>query len=325
MKILVSHLLEYETNKAQQQATKFPARYGSKLLSERGELTEFGLWEAVDYPFPRKLGSLLIQCKNGKELTNRISVEFGNFCEVFRLVDGNSGKLSEIAHVKAIQAMKVEDQCEALDISYETIETPKTKNRVEFEIAEHYAKQGFQSINLEAGEFFVLMRCAAWDLLSKACEYSDTPYMEAMLVDNDDPTKRNEKVAAALLEGIRKSNRKLVIRNFKNIYYKTTLEERFPGLTVECIADLYDTVGVKLLYDIAKLFIEDPYQYRKGWPDVTAFKIKKYLFHNSETKLFLREVKVKDKLLPSQIIAFQKLKLLIPDIGVVKVKFTLPV
>ena len=321
MKQLVKHLLEGEVYKAQQQATIFPQYYGSKVLNDNGDLTEFGLWDSVDYPFPRKLGSLLIQCLNGEESTNQITTEFNSFSEVFRLVDNDAGKLSEIAGVKAIQAMKVEQQCSALDISFETIDTPKTKQKVESFVSEHYSKQGFQSTSLEAGDFFVLMRCASWNLLSRACAYRDTPYLEAMLVDSEDPTKRNEKAVSALLEGVRKSKQKSVVRNFNKIYPRSPLEEKFPGLTADYIASLYEVVGARLLYDIAKLFIEDPYQYRKGWPDVTVFKVKKNIFSSSEGQLFLREVKVKDKLLPSQIIAFKKLKSLIPDIGIVKVNF----
>lgn len=274
MKQLVKYLLEGEKNKAQQQAAIFPPYYGKRLLNGNGNLTEFGLWDSVDYPFPGKLNSLLIKCFNGEESTSKIFAEFNNFLEVFRLIDSGSGKLSEIASVKAIRAMKVEQQCAALGISFEVINALDKKQKAEPVVAEHYSKKGFQCANQEGGDFLVLMRCAAWELLSKACEYSDTPYLEAMLVDSEGSADRNGKANLALLEGIKKSNQRSVVKNFKKIYPKSCLEERFPGLTSDYIASLHEVVGVKLLFDIAELFIEDPYQYRKGWPDVTAFKMK---------------------------------------------------
>lgn len=140
-----------------------------------------------------------------------------------------------------------------------------------------------------------------------------------MLVDYENPAKVNKSAASALLKGIQKSNAEIVKKNFDRIYPKSSAQEQFPNLTSRYISGLYEVVGAELLYAIAKFFVTNPYQYRKGWPDITAYKLKR--LGQNEARLALREVKVKDKLLSSQIITFMQLVPLISDLRVVRVNF----
>lgn len=46
----------------------------------------------------------------------------------------------------------------------------------------------------------------------------------------------------------------------------------FPKLQSYMFLELFDALGKDKLFDIAKIFSCDPYQYRKGWPDITIWK-----------------------------------------------------
>ena len=317
MKELVTALLQGDIDAACQKAQIFPDRYGTRLLTRNGILTEMGLWDSVDFPFPKALGNRLIGCFNKEEAESSLNSEYRTFCQVFRLINDKTGGLSDFATVKAIQAMKLEKQCMALGVGFETIDIRECKAKVETLVAQHYSKQGFTTCCLEGGDFLFLMRCASWTLLSDICEHSHTPYLEAMLVDYENPAKVNKSAVSALLTGIQKSNAEIVRRNFDRIYSKSSAEERFPSLTSRYIVGLYEVVGAELLYAMAKFFVTNPYQYRKGWPDITAYKLKR--LGKNEARLALREVKVKDKLQSSQIITFVQLRPLISDLRVVKV------
>lgn len=319
MKDLVNALLEGDIRTARQRAQIFPDRYGSKLLTQSGALTEMGLWDAVDFPFSRALGNRLIGCYNKEDPVASLISDYRTFCQVFRLINDKTGRLSDFAIVKAIQAMKLEQQCLALGIEFETIDMRERKAKVEKLVAQHYSRQGFTTSWLEGGDILFLMRCASWTLLSDICQYSHTPYLEAMLVDRENPAKVDKSAASALLNGIRKSNAEIVRRNFDRIYPRFSAAERIPGLTSRYILGLYEAVGAELLHEIAKFFVTNPYLYRKGWPDITAYKIKR--FGQNEARLSLREVKVKDKLKSSQIITFMELRNLISDLRVVRVNF----
>ncbi|WHI48958.1 hypothetical protein [Microbulbifer sp. VAAF005] len=321
MKQLVSNLLEGDLERARCQSKIFPSYYGSKILDKQGNLTEFGLWDAVDFPFPRNLSAWLCKCLVSEASTDTLPLQFSNYARVFRLVNKASKDLSELAQVKAIQSMQIYKQCAYLGISFEEIEGLEADQRVELSVSQYYSKSGFESINLEGGEFLVLMRCASWTFLSKACRANETPYLEALLVDSKDPSSRNRRVVDSMLEGISDSNRNSVTRSFNRIYPNTSLEKTYPGLTSSFIGNLYEVIGMNNLFELAKCFAEDPYRYRKGWPDVTGYRLDKRPLRKNDARLFLREVKVKDKLRPSQIITLRKLKKLIPDIGVVKVSF----
>ncbi len=218
IKELVTALLEADIYTARQKAQIFPDHYGTRLLTKKGTLTELGLWDAVDFPFSKTLGNRLIGSFNKEEAeVARLISEHRTFCQVFRLINEKTGGLSDFATVKAIQAMKLEQQCVALDVGFDTITVRGRKAKVEPLVAKHYSKQGFTTSCLEGGDFLLLMRCASWQLLSNTCEHNHTPYLEAMLIDQENPAKVNKSAASALLKGIQKSNAEIVKRNFDRI------------------------------------------------------------------------------------------------------------
>lgn len=52
----------------------------------------------------------------------------------------------------------------------------------------------------------------------------------------------------------------------------TSMLDFFPGLERWMFAELLDVAGNRLLHEIASKFSEAPYDYRRGWPDITMWK-----------------------------------------------------
>ena len=46
----------------------------------------------------------------------------------------------------------------------------------------------------------------------------------------------------------------------------------FPGLKLSMFLELLEALGKNKIFEIAKIFSIDPYEYRKGWPDLTIWR-----------------------------------------------------
>jgi VRR-NUC domain len=79
--------------------------------------------------------------------------------------------------------------------------------------------------------------------------------------------------------------------------------------------DFYISIGRERLSKIAELFAEDPYEYRKGWPDLT-------LWDPESGQIIFREIKAPgDKIRPSQKKMIEKILLPLGyNVGVVDVR-----
>lgn len=85
----------------------------------------------------------------------------------------------------------------------------------------------------------------------------------------------------------------------------------YVGLTLSFIIFLYEILGNKTLYEIARTYFTDPAAFGGGWPDLTTID------QNNVVRLF--EVKTTDKLLFSQIITISEMSKFFP-IEIIKVK-----
>ena len=54
--------------------------------------------------------------------------------------------------------------------------------------------------------------------------------------------------------------------------------EFFPGLKRSHLLELLETFGNETIFQIAEIFAKDPYEYRKGWPDLTIWRDKMVAF-----------------------------------------------
>ena len=46
----------------------------------------------------------------------------------------------------------------------------------------------------------------------------------------------------------------------------------YPNLQEWMLVELFENLGLENIFRIAEKFSENPYQYRKGWPDLTIWK-----------------------------------------------------
>lgn len=52
----------------------------------------------------------------------------------------------------------------------------------------------------------------------------------------------------------------------------TSLQDNWPGLARWMALELLDVAGAGLIHRIATVFSTNPYEYRRGWPDITMWK-----------------------------------------------------
>ena len=55
-------------------------------------------------------------------------------------------------------------------------------------------------------------------------------------------------------------------------YNSQSVLDMFPDLTETLFRELYSTLGAERLHSVARIFSIDPYEYRKGWPDLIIWK-----------------------------------------------------
>jgi len=122
-----------------------------------------------------------------------------------------------------------------------------------------------------------------------------------------------------LIENIRSSNIAQFSKNieimFDNSISGSNVRDIFPDLQPQIMVEFYLHIGNERLARIAEIFAKDPYEYRKGWPDLTLWK------PGSEQIIF-REVKApRDKIRPSQKKVIQDILLPLGyDVGIIDVK-----
>jgi hypothetical protein len=89
-----------------------------------------------------------------------------------------------------------------------------------------------------------------------------------------------------MLERVAHAELHVVLKNFDFMASRSPSSGRYRGMRVTvngCMLDacpglerwmfeeLYEVAGNRLLHAIATKFAEDPYQYRRGWPDITMW------------------------------------------------------
>lgn len=99
-------------------------------------------------------------------------------------------------------------------------------------------------------------------------------FIESIYAQNGTPENRFEK--GWLLHNVRNATRDQISRNAHLMLTghrgDSAITEYFPGLEHWMFLGLFDALGRDAIYAIASRFAEDPYEYAKGWPDVTMWK-----------------------------------------------------
>lgn len=154
---------------------------------------------------------------------------------------------------------------------------------VEEAVLSHYKMDGWRGYSGEGGLLLNLI---------KAMSFKEVPhrnratYIEALYLQNV-AFEEDRFAPATLLEQVLLADTETVVKNFDVMAYREMTVERyagirssestsmldfFPGLERWMFVELLAVAGNTLLHAIASKFAENPYEYRRGWPDITMWR-----------------------------------------------------
>jgi len=226
------------------------------------------------------------------------------------LID-DSLSLTATGTTRAIAVFPLKTQCSMLGISYAEIEVPVSAKRPESKALRYYRNAGYQGISAEGTPVLLLVKAATLDfVIEHRMQYESAEdccrtYVEAHLTIHAE--HKDE-----LLRLVGKSRTRIIKRNLKRIVGAFDPPGVAEELTVANLTALYKKIGPEKLVEIAAALCEDPYGYRKGWPDLIIW---------NKTDVRWLEIKTTDKLHASQIDTFRRFGSIVPGkIEVVRVR-----
>jgi len=208
--------------------------------------------------------------------------------------------LTDIGKRYAILNLPLNQQCSALSIPYETIDISYNK-KPEPIVLQHYQKLGYLGICSEGIGILTILKALMLDKLIEYNIFKDRDdacnrYLEAQFTTLQD--RLNE-----IILSISSISKNQYLKNFKEIISQPYIALSYPDLSTAFASAMYDAIDTNIFIKIAKQFAEDPYTYRKGWPDLTLVKDKEVLFI---------EIKTNDKLHESQLITIPIMSKILP-------------
>lgn len=114
-----------------------------------------------------------------------------------------------------------------------------------------------------------------------------TRYIEALYTLAAQPQYGRPYTVADLLSSLSLATREQIERNFEHMNSRgpfthvgngwtstntTSIQDAYPGLECWMLLELFEVAGVDLLHRIATIFATDPYEFRRGWPDITMWR-----------------------------------------------------
>ena len=196
------------------------------------------------------------------------------------------------------------EQCASVGWTLLDIEIPKVRGawvcngcsfkRPEEAVAENFGQAGAQVSWCEGGSVNLLMKAASLDWLSQNVRRFGNPvtnYFEAQC-------KAHEARAHEIVDAIRSSDKARTLANIDTLAADETLRRYYPRVTAEFMKALHGHVNTGLLGEIAELFVQSPYDYRSGWPDLIVLdggelrfvEVKTTDFMHASQLRFAREV-----------------------------------
>lgn len=154
---------------------------------------------------------------------------------------------------------------------------------VERAVLSHLEREGWRGFWGEGGLLLNLIKCMSFPELPL---HHRLTYIEAIYAQNI--AFNNEKVPVKrLLSTLLEATPAQVQRNFSLMLDRGPFVTKrgpvtststgsvldfFPGLEPWMLVELFQVAGHDLLHRIASTFARDPYEYRRGWPDLTVWK-----------------------------------------------------
>lgn len=219
------------------------------------------------------------------------------------------GKLSDEGNMQALSNMKLAKQCSELSLDLIEIQLDyQTKPEA---VALHYfEEQGYIGSIYEGNFILTVLKALMLDTLEKYNLFNDRKdarvrALSAQFVINKEHL--NE-----LISSIRMVQREKFISNIREITDEPLVQEFFPGISTDAAIALFDAIDLSIFEKIAIKLAGNPYEYSKGWPDLTIIKDK---------QVRLIEIKTTDKLHESQLKMIPILREILPfEISVYKLK-----
>lgn len=216
-----------------------------------------------------------------------------------KLLDENK-KLTKKGILKSIELVPLEIQCETLSLDLNEKEF-KTIANPEIQAYKWFKNQGFVGAFCEGGAILNTLKAFALDKLTELNTFNSredacTRFLEAQFTILND--HKNE-----LLNSILETSHDRFLNNFSEIINYKSVQEYYPGLSVEFAKHFGKSFDREVFLKVAEKIFQAPYDYRKGWPDLT-------LLNNEEVRFV--EIKTTDKLHQSQIQIIDKFSPLIP-------------
>lgn len=154
---------------------------------------------------------------------------------------------------------------------------------VERAVLSHFGHQGWRGFSGEGGLLLNLIKAMSFnDLPTRLrCAYVEAIYAQNVAFEQDRYAPED------LLDQIPRATRAQVERNFDLMISRgpfveqyegftststTSILDFFPGLERWMLVELMAVAGHELIQRIASKFAHDPYEYRRGWPDITMWR-----------------------------------------------------
>lgn len=213
---------------------------------------------------------------------------------------GSDDRLTASGEVYAISMMSLTKQCSELSLEYETINI-SYEGRPEKALLVYYESLGYIGISSEGSGILTVLKAFMLDKLAQYNSINNrndacTRYLEAQLTILKE--KKEE-----IISSISSVSKTRYLSNFQEIISQPFIAIEYPELNLEFASAMYDAININIYIALANKFIEDPYKYRSGWPDLTLIK-------GNEVQFI--EVKTSDKLHASQLITIPIMRKILP-------------
>ncbi len=213
----------------------------------------------------------------------------------------DNGELTQEGREIAITLLSLGRQCEQLDLPLYKAAGPYDSSP-EYFLCKYLMDHGFDGgAYCEGGAFLILIRASALSILTELNTFGSkedacSRFTEAQFTILKDKSDK-------ILDVISNVAASQIGQNFQEIYKYDIVREAYPGLEAKFILSIFEAIGPECLSNISKLLFEDPYAYRKGWPDLTMVR---------DGKICFIEVKTSDRLHLSQIKTIPRLMETVP-------------
>jgi hypothetical protein len=154
---------------------------------------------------------------------------------------------------------------------------------VEEAVLAKFRLDGWRGYSGEGGLVLNLIKAMSFDKIAprNRSTYIEALYAQNVAFDEDrfPPEALLGRVAAADRRTVEKNFYVMASRETLTVQYdgfsstsSTSMLDFFPGLECWMFVELFEVAGNKLMHDIASKFMQAPYEYRRGWPDITMWK-----------------------------------------------------